>query len=643
MISFIRRVVKSWFATILLSILILSFAVFGIGDVFRGMGKDVVVQAGSRELASTDYRREFNQYKEQAEQQNQGQTITVDMAVEHGLDRQVLEALANREALAELFHRMGVRVSDQQIADQIKQIPVFFDRVSGKFDGKLYASALAEKQLTPEKFERFMREDMGRQQVITSMAAGLNAPRAYAALGAVYGLEGRDVRYFVVNPTMVPEPKLPTDEELTAFMKENSAALTRPEFRTLTVVRFSAEQLAPQMKADPKEVEDRYEFRRESMSTPETRTIVQIPAKTAEDAAKAAQALSGGADIAKTAKSIGAEPVIYDHKPKTAIVDRKVAEAAFSIPKGAVSPPIQGELGFAVVKVLDVTPGHTPSLADVRSEIEDELRHDEAAEKVYAQSQAYEDAHDGGANLKEAAAKAGVAAVTIGPITEQAQNLKGEKQDVPDEILTTAFNLPQGGESDIEEAGRGEYYAVRVEKVTPAALPPLDEVRGSLTRAWMLRQLVKTMQDKADELGERIEKGEPLADVAASIHAPVETAVGVSRAHAQDEAKLGRDFLGKLFAAKKGEVFTAQNPGFGIAVARVGEVKAAPADEVAGYVQPQRAQLSRELFQEIGDSAQDYARTKLKVKTDLDQARRALGVDPSEFSSDAGKAEETEK
>lgn len=640
MISFIRRIVKSWVALILIGLLIISFAVWGMNDVFLGMGNSAVVKAGAHEVTPTDFRREFNQQKERAEEQT-GEPIPVDMAVERGLDRQVLEGLANRAALAEMFHRMGVRVSDQQIAEQIKQIPAFFDRISGKFDEDLYASALAERQLTPESFERLMRDDMASQQVVTSMAAGVVAPRAYTALGAAYALERRDMRYFIVNPSMVDEPPRPTDEQLTAFMKENAAQLTRPEFRTLTLVRFSASSLAPQMKVDPKDVADRFEFRRDSLSTPELRTVVQIPAKTADDAAKVAQALSGGGDVAAAAKSIGAEPVVYASKPRTAIVDRRVAQAAFALPKGGVSGPIEGELGFAVVKVMDVTPGKTASLAEVRDEIEDELRADAAAEKVYEQSQVYEDAHTAGATLAEAAARAGVETLTIGPITEGGRAANGEETGVPEQVLSAAFALPQGGESDIEEAGRGEYFAVRVEKVTPAALPKLDEVRANLTQAWMLRKLVENMQTKADALAERVEKGEPLADVAASTGARVETAVNVSRARAQESSRLGRDVLIALFTGKADEVFTAQSPQFGIAVAKIEAIKPAPTDEVAGYVQPQRGQMSRELFEDLGSSAEAYARTKLKATTDIDLARQAIGIDPTLVPTGDAPPEET--
>jgi peptidyl-prolyl cis-trans isomerase D len=638
MISIFRRFAKSWVAALLIGLLIISFAIFGVGDVFRTMGADTVVKAGPREINSAEFRREFDGYKQQAEQRV-GQPISIDLAIERGLDRQVLEGLAGRESFAELMHRMGVRVSDTMIADQIKKIPAFFDRVSGKFDQNLYAGALAERQLTPESFERYMRDDMAQQHVMASMASGLRAPRAYAALGAAYALETREASWFMVNPSSVPQPAQPTDAQLTAFMKENAAQLTRPEFRQLTVVRFSSAAIEPSVTIDPAEVQKRYDFQKDSLSRPETRTVVQIPAKDAATAARVAQALSAGGDIAAAAKAAGVEPVLYADKPRTAIVDRKVAEAAFSLPAGAVSQPIQGDLGYAVVKVMQVKPGTSVSFAEARPAIEAQLRADAAAEKVYELTQTYEDAHGSGSSLAEAALKAGVQTLQVGPITAKGQAMNGQPSGVPEQILKIAFDLPAGGESDIEEAGKGEYFAVRVEKVIPATLPPLAEVKPALARAYMLRELVKAMQTRADALAARVRKGETLAAVAASAGANVTTVTGVSRAKAQDFNPLGRDFLIKLFTAKPGEAFTAQSPQFGFAVGKLDAVRAARPEQVAGFVEGQRQQLTMDLYRQIGGSAERYARAEIKAKTNLDLARMALGVDPKQIDP-KGKAAE---
>src|SRR5690606_25486845 len=135
-------------------------------------------------------------------------------------------------------------------------------------------------------------------------------------------------------------------------------------------------------------------------------------------------------------------------------------------------------------------PGREVSLEDARPMLEAEIRKDMAAEKVYAQTQAFDDAHQGGANLADAAKKAGVAPVTIGPITAQGQAVGGSRlEGLPPKVLETAFDLPAGGESDIIELGESAYFAVRADKVIAARVPPLAEIRGGVTQLWMRREL----------------------------------------------------------------------------------------------------------------------------------------------------------
>jgi peptidyl-prolyl cis-trans isomerase D len=325
--------------------------------------------------------------------------------------------------------------------------------------------------------------------------------------------------------------------------------------------------------------------------------------------------------------------VLYADKPKTAIVDPKVADVAFSLPAGAVSPPIQGQLGYAVVKVLNIKPGKTVSFAEAKPQIEAQIRTDEAGQKVYDLSQVYQDAHTAGSSLTEAAAKAGVPVAVTPPVTAQGLMPDGKPSNLPAEILKSAFDLSAGGESDIEEAGKGEYYAVRVDKVIPPAMPPLAQVKPELERVYMMRELTKAMQAKADALSARIQKGESTSAVAASAGTQAVTVAGVSRFKAQQFAKLGRDFLIKMFTAKPGEVFSAQAPQFGILVGKLDGVHSARPDDIAPLVEQQRQQLTQDLFEQVGNSAEKYARDKVKATTNLDRARMAIGVDPKEIEA----------
>jgi peptidyl-prolyl cis-trans isomerase D len=639
MLSATRAFAKSWVAAVLIGLLIVSFAVFGINDVFRGNLGDGVIRVGSRTVTSADFKREFDSYKARMEQQ-MGQPITPEVAAENGLDRRVLDGVASREAFAELLSKAGIRPSDSLIVAEINKIPAFFDQVSGRFDKTAYAQRLSENGLTPEKFEQVVRDELAEQQLASGLANGLRVPRAYTALAAIYALESRGIGYFTIEPQSVAQPALPTDAQLTAFMRENASQLTRPEFRVITVARFSPAAAAANLAIDEAELKKRYDFRKDTLSTPETRTVVQIPAKDQATAQQVVARLGRGEAPAAVARALGVEAITYDNRPQTAIPDRRVAVAAFAMPAGQPAP-VQGDLGVAVVQVLRIVPGRVVTMEEARPALEAELRKDAAAEKVYALTQAYEDAHQGGSNLLEAAQKAGVPAMTIGPVSQQGVNAQG--QPVPgltQKIMESAFSLPAGGESDVQDAGGGEYFAVRVDRVIAPAMPPLAEVKPQLVRVWMLREIAKRMQGRADALAARVRKGESLEAVAASTGSQVTRVAGLDRQTAAQNQALSQDLLGKTFSARPGEVFTADNSRFGLVVAKLETVSAGQGPTLARMTEEARPQMTMALFRELGDAARVSARQDLKVKTDYTRARAAIGLQPVEEAPPAktGKA-----
>ena len=630
MLALMRKFAKSWLAALLFAPLLVGFAVFGINrDILAGGGSNYVIKAGSRTITAFDFKREFDGYKENLEQRFQ-QPITIELAQQQGLDRRVLEELAFRESFDELLSRIGLRASDKMLKDELRKAPVFFDSVTGQFDQAKYVQALREKNLTPAVFEGILTDEMRRNQFVAATASGLRAPRAYAAIGGLFALEQRDLAYFVVDPRTAGLATPPTDAEINAFIKANAAQLILPEFRSFTVVRFTAKDYEKSVTVTEAEVQKQFDFMKDSLSKPELRTVVQIAAKDAAQAATIAARLNKGEDPASIARSIGVSAVNYADKPRSAFFDKAIASAAFALPAGGVSAPVNGQFGFAVVKVLKVTLGTTADLGAHRAEIEAKIRGDLAGAKISDISKVYEDAHEAGATLTEAAAKAGVPIAVYAPVTADGRGQDGKPvAGISPQILKAAYELAQGGESDIQEAGEGEYFAVRVDRIVPPAMPPMALVRPQLVRTIMLRREAERMQAKADTLAARVRKGETIDSVAASVGAQVVRVPGLSRATLQAHEALGRELIGGAIGSRKGEPFTARSAGFGIAVAVITAVRTGDPQQVAQATEQGRAQFTQELFGDIGEAARGYARTRLKTRTDLTRARLALGIDPA--------------
>ncbi|MDP1874770.1 peptidylprolyl isomerase [Phenylobacterium sp.] len=628
MITAFRAFAKSWVAAILIGLLVISFAVFGMSDVLQGQFSTWVVKAGGRSVNDQGFRRAYDEWRQNAEQQ-MGQPITPQMAAENGVIPSLLEQIATREALAEMLDRIGLRPGDSLVADQLRQIPAFFDPISGRFDRNLMEQRLGETNLTSDGFIALLEDEIAQQHFASGLVSGLRAPRAYGALAAMVDLEERDIGYFQIGISSVEAPGLPTDEQLQAFMQENAEQLRMPEYRVLSVVRFAPR---PQDMAGPisaADLEERFAFRKDTLSQPETRTLVQIPARDQATATRIAQRLREGEDPVAVAQDIGVEPVTYDSRPRSAIADRKVAEAAFALAAGAVSNTIEGDLGLSVVKVTAVNPGREPTLEDVRPMLEAEIRRDQAAEKVYERTQAYEEAHIGGASLAEAAQAAGATVITLPAVSQQGRNQEGQPvQGVTPQLLEAAFALAEGSESDLTELTEGEYFAVRAERVIPAALPPLDDVRPLLTQVWMQREMVQRLEAKATEVAERVRGGQTLEAAATSVGARVTRATGLSRTTARPGEQLSEDALVRAFGAAPLEVFTARDVTLGMIVGKLEAVRPGATAQVAQAVEDGRGQASMALFRDMAEASSLAARDKVKVRTSEARARAALGLEP---------------
>jgi peptidyl-prolyl cis-trans isomerase D len=636
-----RAFAQTWFAKALLAVLALSFIAWGANSSFNSnLLSKAVISAGGHEVGNAEFKRVWDGALKQVSEQ-QGRPITAAEAVKNGLDRDILGQLTEQNSLWELVYRLGIRPSDKLVLEQIAKLPAFADPVTRVFSAKTYKDRLAENGYTTEMFEKSLRDDIAEAHFASGVSAGLASPKLYAAVLASLSLEQRGATYFSIDPRAAGQVPPPTDAQLTAFMTEHSAQLKRPELRTISLVRFSTAALAPTMSVDPAQVQKQYELTKTSRVVPEKRSFVQIPVRTPAEAQQVAAKLSAGEDPAAAARAIGAQMIPYTDAQKSAVPDPKIGEAAFSMQAGQTSGPIAGALGPAVIKITKITPGKAATFEEARPEIEGRLRDIAAQEKVFADAGKYGDAHDTGANLHDAAKAVGAHVYTLGPLTADGRDQYGRQTvGLTERMLKDAFATPQGGDTDLVDIGRGEFYALRVEKVIPSALPALSEVRGPLTQAWMQQETIKRMRERAEQLAARVKAGEPIDKVAAAVGAQVKQFADVSRVTAGQRADLGQALLGKLFQAKANDVFTAEGPGFAMSVVKVASIRPANPGFAAAVMQAGQQEMNKQVFTEMSQLVREASKARIKPKVDRKRALGVIGVQADDAGSDAAAAGE---
>ena len=625
MLSQFRTIAKTPIAKVLFGVLAASFILWGIRDVFRnGTNPDTVIQAGPRSISGARFRQMFQDELKSYNQQS-GQTLSLQDAVGHNIDRQVADAIASDESLAAYIQKIGIHPADKQIGDVLAKAPRFFNPVSGQFDRQAYAAFVQQLGMSEPEFERLLGDEIAQSQFVSGIASGLRAPLLFSALQAAYDGEGRTFSYFTLGPDAVPAPVQPTDDQLNAFIKQNSAQLMRPEARVFTVAAFSSARLAPTLTVDPAAVQKRFDFEKDSLSVAERRSLVELPVRDAAQGATVAARLSKGEDPLAVAKALGLQPVSYADQPKTAVADKKIADIAFAMTPGQVQGPVQGDLGLAVVKLAKITPGHAATLDEARAKIEAQVRSDQAQVQTGKAVQKYEDARSGGSNLADAGKAAGAVVTTLPPITAQATTLQRQQVRIPPKLLEAGFALRPGQESDIVDLGQGEYAALRLEKVVPPSPPPLDEIRPLLTRFVMQQDLVKRLRAKAEGIAAAISKGESIEAAAAANHLQLAHAAAVQRNAAGKT--FSNELLGHLFLAKPGDVVIGADVKPGIDIAKLETIVPATPQTAAQATADARQAATQGEAQDFAAAVRTAARAIIKPRVDYARARSALGVD----------------
>lgn len=583
-------------------ILLLSFAVWGIGDyAFLRSGEQVAVKVGDVKITAdrleTEYRRELDRLRQRFGQ------IDPEIARQLGLMDQVVDRMINDALFAQEAERQHLLVSDDVIRAQIAANPNFHG-LGGTFDRNVFQNVLYQNNLTEAQFIDLMRHDLARSAIIESIAAGARAPDILVDRLYRHREERRVGQVVFVPNASVEKVGEPDDAQLKSVYDDNTERFAEPEYRALSVVRVGVEEVAATITPSEEQIREEYEARLPELSVPERRDLEQILFQSEDAAKEAAAKLAAGTSFADVARDAGQTP----EQTKLDAIARAdllpdLAEPVFALPEGGITAPIHSPLGWHVIRVAKIQPGKKPTLAEVRERIASDVAHRLAANSAYEAAVKAEEAVAGGEPLEDAAAKAGVKVVKVEAVNERGLTPKGEPEaalkDAP-EALQAAFQTPQGQDSQLIETRSGAFFIVRVDSITPPRTKSLDEVRPQLVELWQAEQRSAAARKRAEAIAEKVKKGTSLAEAAGPALKP-ETTPPVRR-DGSGEKTVASEVAAQLFALKPGE--TAVTPGRdGHYVVVLKEVRPTdPATDPDGV-----ARLREQISEQIGnDLVQEY-------------------------------------
>lgn len=520
MLRFMRSSVNSIFVKALLVLLIASFAVWGIGDVFKGRNADTsVAMVGDAPISQAVFKSELAR-EIQRVQQTINPNITRDQAIAMGVGDMLMGRLVNSAILNASAQDMRLMISEAAILNEIKNSKDFFND-AGVFDSRVFTQLLSNNGLSEDRYVAYLRQGMERDQMLSAISSGAIPPKPLTKALYTHQAEKRVLDVLRISYGKIKNVPKPTDADLSAYHEAHSQNFMAPEYRAITALVLSAADLAKTIDLSDEELQASYEDRADEFSIPENRVLKQILVKDEIAAARAAQLLDGGQSLADVAKEVGANTAMMTVGKMTqadaSALSPAIGTAVFAASKDGHTAPLQSPLGWHVLVVEDIIAGTQKSFETVKDSLSADLKLNKALDLLFGLSNQLEDLLGGGMTLEEAANELGVDLVSTENVDAQGFGLNGKAVKLPfaQGLLKEAQSLQAGTESTLTETPDSDaFFVVRVDGVTPSAVRPLDTVKVKVVQGWTSQKRAELAAKIATTAQTRLQSGEALTAVA---------------------------------------------------------------------------------------------------------------------------------
>jgi peptidyl-prolyl cis-trans isomerase D len=591
-----------------------------------------VARVGDERITAGTFQRVY-QRQMQAYSQAYGGSVNAQLLKQLGIDQQILRQLIDERAAVAEARRLGLTVSDAEVAQRILAIPAF--QQDGVFAGEaVYAQVLANQNppLTKAEFERNLREALIVDKLRTALTEWVTVSDAEIDAEFRRRNEKLKAELVVFSADAFRSQITLSDEDLAKYFEANKETYRTGERRKIRYVLVDVEALRARATVLPTEVEKYYRDNDQQWTTPEQVRASHILLKTeGKDGAvvKArAEALlkqvKAGADFAALAKKESDDEVSkaqggdLDFFGRNRMV-KEFEDVAFSLPVGQVSDVVQSSFGFHIIKVTDKKPGSRKTLDEVRQQITDQLAYERAQTQAGALADQIAQQAKTAADLQQAAASRGLTVAESGFFTRDEPI--ASLGPAP-EVTNRAFELKDDEVAGPVRVARGlVIFATsgKEDSKLPALADVKERVREDATRA-RAREL---SQARAATLAGDFAENFAGATKSAGL-TPVTTEL-VARGTAWPNVGISAALDEALFALPAGGVSTPIVTDAGTVVARIVEREDAKADQLATSRESLRQELLAERRAKFFNAYMAKARTRLSITVNPDVVRQIVG------------------
>ncbi|OIQ00673.1 MAG: peptidylprolyl isomerase [Zetaproteobacteria bacterium CG2_30_46_52] len=534
MLESMRKHAQGWLAKVLLGGIILSFALWGVGDYFSGNQIEKVAEIDGEIINNVDflnnYQRQLSSYRNML-----GDQFSKALADQLGVKNETIQTMVNRKLMLMEAAHLGLAAPDQAVLGTVQSNPAF--KQGNNFDVNRYQSLVRQMGFSaPRDYEEFLRLNIlieSLQQAITNTAS-ITDEEVMARFKAKY--EQRVLAALVVNPEDLIAGIEVSDEAAREWFASHGSLYQSPLKAAVQAVEINAADLVNDVEISEAMIEQAYVERQSEFITPEKRRASHILVRVERDAApellaeaeekiNAAKArLDKGEKFAAVAKSVSDDVTSSEGGDlgffaQGAMV-AEFEQAVFSDMKvGEVSDVIQTQFGFHLIKLTDIQAEQVKTLVQVKDQIEQSLLKQAGSEEAYRLSEDLDNALGMEGSLKAAAAKVNIKLQDLGLVTQQ--NMLANPLLASSKLLQgKVFSTMPGDAIEIVSVEDGRFVAMEVTQRLAPALMPYEEVVSRVYADVKADAARNKAQQIAEDILAKAKAGESIDALAQSFAKP---------------------------------------------------------------------------------------------------------------------------
>lgn len=554
MLDRLRVHVKGWLGVVILIMISIPFALFGLQNYTSGGSEQPVAEVGGFKIYQADVNRAYQDRVAQLKEQYADQ-YSPDLFSEEAIRQESLNRLVQDQLILQTVSDDGYVASNEAILDVISKLDAF--QKDGQFDKATYEQLLQARGLTTTGFVESVRSGIERDQFINSIVDTTLVDDS--EIDDFYRLSNqtRDIRYLLLPVSSVINDVLATDEEINKNYTQNEHLYKTPEEASIDYIELSLASLMLDINPSEEELLAFYESEQQSFTLAGHRRashiLFEVPAGTGEveSEKKRAQAeaalsrLKKGEDFANLAKELSEDIGSAKLGGDLGIITDGMMDAEFektltSLKEGEVSEVIQTLYGFQIIKLVSKEADKVQPYENVKDKVAELFKSNIAGEKFYQLAERFAElSFENPDSLDSLVDELGLSIQQQAGVTQN----NGEGIASYDKVRHVVFSedVLAGNNSEVVEVGPEHLVVLRINLHTPEEVMPLAAVKNVVELSVKTDKAHLILTNKAADFLTQVKSGVPIKELASSDGATLEDVGPVTRNEKSAPAKLLRE------------------------------------------------------------------------------------------------------